>query len=61
MPVNSSLLVKRRMNGFNRSPKTPNQLARIAKVVVGWAMIAGVQSMVWILAISATLIRRALS
>ena len=38
----------------------PDQVARIAYLVVGWAMIAGVHSVVWIFAIRAALIRRAL-
>ena len=35
------------------SPSSPYQFVRSARTVVGWAMIAGVQSTVWILAISA--------
>ena len=45
----------------SRSPRSPYQFARMPNFVVGWAMIAGVHSTVWILAISAALIRRALS
>ena len=43
------------------SPTSPYQFVRSALTVVGWAMIAGVQSTVWIFAISAATTRRALS
>ena len=42
------------------SPTIPDQVARIAYLLVGCAMIAGVHSVVWIFAIRAALIRRAL-
>ena len=40
--------------------RIPYQFARMPNFVVGCAMIAGVHSTVWIFAISAALIRRAL-
>ena len=55
------MLVRRPKVLSKRSPKRPNQFARSARTVVGWAMIAGVQSTVWILAMSAALTRRAFS
>ena len=42
-------------------PSSPYQFVRSASTVVGWAMIAGVQSTVWILAMSAAFTSRALS
>ena len=45
----------------SRLPRIPYQFARMPNCVVGWAMIAGVHSTVWIFAISAALIRRAFS
>jgi hypothetical protein len=42
-----------------RSSASPNQFARSATFVVGWLMIAGVHSIVWIFASSAALISRA--
>ena len=39
----------------------PNQFARSPRTVVGWAMIAGVQSIVWIFAINAALTSRPFS
>ena len=43
----------------SRLPRIPYQFARIAYCVVGWAMIPGVHSTVWIFAISAAFTRRA--
>ena len=46
---------------FIRSPASPHQLPFIASLSVGLFTIAGVQSSVWILAISALFASRALS
>ena len=59
MPLMTSLLLIRPNSRYTRSPARPNQFARIAIFVVGWAMTAGVHSTVWIFATSAALIRRA--
>ena len=55
MPENS----RRRAPEARRPAQQPHQVALIALTVVGWPMIAGVHSTVWILAISAELISRA--
>ena len=49
----------KRLSSF--SPSRPHQFVRSAVTVVGCAMIAGVQSTVWIFAISAATTSRALS
>ena len=61
MPERTSRSPKRPKRRRTPLPSSPYQVARIAFSVVGWPMIAGVHSTVWILAISAELIRRALS
>ena len=53
MPRITSFFVFRPNVLSKRSPSRPYQLACIPSTVVGWAMIAGVQSTVWIFAISA--------
>ena len=55
MPLISSLLPTRPTSRCSRSPSSPHQLARMPIFSAGWAMIAGVHSTVWILAISAEL------
>ena len=61
MPLMTSLELMRPKRRFTHSEASPHHCACIAVTVVGWAMIAGVQSTVWIFAISAPLIRRARS
>ena len=61
MPLDHLAALIRPNRRFTRSPASPHQFARMAIFVVGWAMIAGVHSTVWILASSAALIRRAWS
>ena len=61
MPRMTSFAVLRPKRLSSFSPSRPHQLARSASTVVGWAMIAGVQSTVWIFAISAALISRPFS
>ncbi len=57
----TSLVLSRPKRRLTRSVATPHHWLRMASLVVGWAMIAGVQSTVWIFAIRAPLIMRALS
>jgi len=59
MPLTISLPLSLPNSLCTRSPASPNQFARIAIFVAGWAMTAGVHSTVWIFATSAALIRRA--
>ena len=61
MPLSTSLGPTRPKRRLNPSPRMPHQFARMPQAVVGWAMIAGVHSTVWIFAMSAELTRRALS
>ena len=61
MPWNTSLPVRRPNSFSKRSPSSPYQFVRRASTVVGWARIAGVQSTVWIFAISAATTSRAFS
>ena len=59
MPLTTSLPLIRPKSLWTRSPASPNQLARSASLVVGWLMMAGVHSTVWILASSAEFTSRA--
>src|SRR5213596_2224356 len=61
MPRITSLVVSLPSRLSSRSPSSPHQFVRSASTVVGCARIAGVQSTVWIFAISAELTSRALS
>jgi hypothetical protein len=61
MPRITSLPVRRPNRLSKCSPRRPYQFVRIPSTVVGFAMIAGVQSTVWIFAISAATTSRALS
>jgi hypothetical protein len=59
IPLRISLPLIRPSRRWIRSSARPNQFARNATLVVGWLMIAGVHSIVWIFASSAALINRA--
>ena len=59
MPLSRSLCRADRSAGPPARPSKPYQFTRMARFVVGCAMIAGVHSTVWIFAISAAMIRRA--
>ena len=61
MPLMISLLLMRPKRLCSHSPARPHQLPFIASLSVGLFTIAGVQSSVWILAISALFASRALS
>ena len=52
---------KRRSARAPRGPNRPYQFARMAAATVGWGTSAGVHSTVWIFAITAAVIRRAVS
>jgi hypothetical protein len=59
MPLTTSSEPSRPNASVMRAPARPDQFAFMAIRVVGWLITAGVHSTVWILAITATLIRRA--
>jgi hypothetical protein len=59
MPLMTSLLLMRPHRFLAFSPARPHQLTIMAFSLVGWAMIAGVHSTVWIFAMSAALMSRA--
>ena len=61
MPLSTSLPPIRPKRLVTRSPTRPHQFAFMPSFVVGWAMIAGVHSTVWIFAISAAFTSRARS
>ena len=61
MPPSTSLPALRASLPAVPLPARPHQFAFMASLVVGWAMIAGVHSTVWILAMSAALTSRARS
>jgi hypothetical protein len=61
MPLITSFGLIRPNREVTPSPTSPHQLAFMASLVVGWAMMAGVHSTVWIFAMSAALISRARS
>ena len=61
MPLMISRSLRRPKARVSRSPCSPHQSPRRAKTVVGWLMMAGVHSTVWILASSAALISASLS